>query len=126
MTFTESIKSCFDNYATFSGRAPRSEYWFFVLFNMLVVWGVILVFSALGYAVGGAEGAGIAYGIGYVICILGLFLPSLAVLVRRLHDTGRSGWWYFIAFVPVIGGIWLLVLMCTGSDDENQYGLPVY
>lgn len=126
MTFTESINSCIGNATNFSGRAPRSEYWFFVLFNILFTWLAILVFVAIGYAVAGITGAAIAYYVSAFLCILIMFLPSLSVLIRRLHDTGRSGWWYFISLLPIVGPIWLLVLLCSASDDENNYGLPIY
>lgn len=126
MTFTDSIRTCISKYATFSGRAPRSEYWWFVLFAYLVIIVASGVFYGIGYAVGGSEGGGIAAVIGYVLSLLLLFLPNLAVSIRRLHDTGRSGWWYLVILIPYIGGIWLLILFVQGSDDENQYGLPVY
>lgn len=125
MTFTDSIKSCLGKYTTFSGRAPRSEYWWFILFSILILPIITAVFSLIGYVFGGAEGMLIAGGIGYGLCALMLFLPSLSVMVRRLHDTNHSGWWYFINLIP-FGSIYFLILMLTDSDDENQYGLPVY
>jgi len=111
MTFTQAISSCYSNYATFSGRASRSEYWFFVLFHMLLVTvGVVLI----------------PIGIGLVILIIGglvNFLPSLSVLVRRLHDTDRSGWWYWICLIPLVGIVLLLIWLCTrGSWGDNRYG----
>lgn len=126
MTFKESITSCIGNATNFSGRAPRSEYWFFVLFNILFTWLVTLGFTGIGYALGGLDGGVIAYYISAILCIVVMFLPSLSVLVRRLHDTGHSGWWYFVSMLPLVGGIWLLVLLCSSSDDENKYGLPIY
>ena len=104
MGMIEAVKSCFSNYATFSGRARRSEYWYFCLFNFLV--GLVLTFIPF---------AGIFYS-------LITFLPGLAVAVRRLHDTGRSGWMWFLCLIPLIGWIWLLVLYCTDSKEDNQYG----
>ena len=126
MTFTDSIKSCIENYATFRGRASRSEYWWMVLFSNLFVLLMTIIFSVIGNAVGGLSGMVVATYIGFLISWLLIFLPMLAVMVRRLHDTNHSGWWYFIGLVPFIGGIWLLVLLLTGSDDENEYGLPSY
>ena len=82
--------------------------------------------ASLGYLWGDVAGMMIAGYIGAFLSSLMLFLPMLSVFVRRLHDTNHSGWWYFIAFVPLIGGIWLLVLLLTDSDEENEYGLPVY
>lgn len=126
MTFTESIKSCIGNATNFSGRSPRSEYWYFVLFNILITWFILFLFTFIGYVLAGMDGATVAYCVSAVVCIFLLFLPSLSVMVRRLHDTGHSGWWYFITLVPLIGAIWMLVLLCKASDDENEYGLPVY
>jgi uncharacterized membrane protein YhaH (DUF805 family) len=102
-------------YATFSGRARRAEYWTFVLVN----WVVLLVLEIPGFS-GGKVGPTV-----YVAGILGLALiiPTLAVIVRRLHDTGRSGGWFFIVFVPFIGGLWLLILtLLGGTPGPNQYG----
>lgn len=111
MNFVDSVKACFNKYATFSGRACRSEYWWFSLFNVLV--GVVV--SAISLAVK----------MPFLATLLQVlvFLPSLAVGVRRLHDTGKSGWMYLVGFIPVIGAIWLLVLFCTDSQPgANEYG----
>lgn len=126
MTFIDSIKSCLDKFATFRGRAPRSEYWWFWTFYVLTEFVTMIVFGFIGYLCGDVAGMMIAGYIGAFLSSLMLFLPMLSVFVRRLHDTNHSGWWYFIAFVPLIGGIWLLVLLLTDSDEENEYGLPVY
>ena len=126
MTFIDSIKSCLDKNATFRGRAPRSEYWWFWTFYVLTEFVTMIVFGFIGYLCGDVAGMMIAGYIGAFLSSLMLFLPMLSVFVRRLHDTNHSGWWYFIAFVPLIGGIWLLVLLLTDSDEENEYGLPVY
>lgn len=126
MTFIDSIKSCLDKYATFRGRAPRSEYWWFWTFYVLTEFVTMIVFGFIGYLCGDVAGMMIAGYIGAFLSSLMLFLPMLSIFVRRLHDTNHSGWWYFIAFVPLIGGIWLLVLLLTDSDEENEYGLPVY
>lgn len=105
-------KVVFENYANFSGRARRREYWMFALANCLIsiVWGVIMGIVGLPEAC--------AY-----IPTLALFLPGLAVGVRRLHDIGKSGWWLLVALIPLIGGIWLLILMVKdGEPGSNQYG----
>lgn len=125
MTFTDSIKSCLNKYATFR-RAPRSEYWGFWAFCILTEIAAMIVFGLIGYLCGKGMGMLIAGYIGAFLASLMLFLPMLSVFVRRLHDTNHSGWWYFIALIPIVGGIWLLVLLLTDSDEENQYGLPVY
>lgn len=110
----EAVQTVYSKYATFEGRASRSEYWFFTLFFIIMY--VVLAGLAAG------TDAGI-FGLVALLFILGSIIPSIAVTVRRLHDTGKPGAWYFISFVPIIGGIWLLVLMCTDSDQgPNQYG----
>lgn len=105
------------NYANFQGRARRKAYWMFVLFNIiaLVVLGVIE--GAIG--LGGQNGYGILTG----VYSLAMILPLIAVAVRRLHDTGRSGWWILIGLVPLIGPIVLIVFYVTDSQPgSNQYG----
>ena len=103
------------NYVGFSGRARRKEYWMFVLFNMIVS----LVFSILG----SIKGIGGLFTVLSGLYSLGVFLPSIAVGIRRLHDIGKSGWWLLISLVPIIGGIWLIVLLATeGTSGENSYG----
>jgi uncharacterized membrane protein YhaH (DUF805 family) len=116
MGFKEAIISCVQkNYVGFSGRAPRSEYWFFVLFYLLALCAAGLV----GVVVGGTTGAALLAG----IVILAAFLPQLAAGVRRLHDTNSSGWWYLLAFVPYIGGVIMLVWFCIpGTKGENRFG----
>lgn len=99
-------KVILENYTNFDGRARRSEYWYFVLLNTIFVILVSLINPVL-------------YGL-YALLVL---LPGLAVSVRRLHDVGKSGAWLFISLVPIIGGIWLLVLMATEGDiGYNEYG----
>ena len=117
MTFMQAISSGYSKYVTFSGRASRSEYWFFTLFSVLVaiVTAILDVVLGLNFA--------IFYGPLYVVFALVNFLPSISVLVRRLHDTDRSGWWYWIALVPIVGIILLLVWFCTrGTSGENRFG----
>lgn len=105
-------------YAVFSGRARRKEYWFFALFNIIIS----LALTFIDSQTGSLDEAG---DIGVLGTIYGLlvFIPSIAVSVRRLHDIGRSGWWLLIAFVPLIGGIVLLIFMLLDSEPGgNQYG----
>lgn len=103
---------CFTKYATFSGRARRKEYWMFILFNMLVAFGVNIVDAVLGM-----EGVLAA---GYSLAAL---IPAWAVFTRRMHDIGKSGWWWLIGLVPVVGAIVLLVFMCKDSQPgDNAYG----
>jgi uncharacterized membrane protein YhaH (DUF805 family) len=118
-----------DNYANFDGRASRSEYWYFALFNFLIMI-FLYIISGIGFFMAASSDDGSAGGIISILASilmviygLGTFIPSLAVAVRRLHDIGKSGWWYFILFVPCgIGAIWFLILMITGSDGTNEYG----
>lgn len=114
------LKVVRDNYANFEGRARRQEYWMFVLFNILIQIGLLILIGIFGAI---SESLMFLPAILLVVYALGVFIPALAVLVRRLHDTGNSGWMYFISLIPLIGGIWLLVLMCTeGQVGPNQYG----
>ena len=111
MSFSDAISTCLRKYATFSGRARRSEYWWFTLANVLAAILASLVDQLL--AVSGVS----------LLVTVGLLLPSLAVTVRRLHDTGRTGWWCFIALVPLVGAVVLLVFDCLDSTPgDNQYG----
>lgn len=107
----------FKQYADFSGRARRKEYWFYMLFYILIMFGLNILDSVLGTF---SEAAGIGV-LGGVFSLAAL-LPSLAVSVRRLHDTNRSGWWLLIGFVPLVGAIVLLVFFCQGSRDNNRFG----
>lgn len=105
-------------YADFNGRARRKEYWMFALFNTVFsVLAVILdnVLELTFYQT--------PYGPVYIVYVLAVCLPGLAVSVRRLHDVGKSGFMIFVSFIPVVGTIWLLVLMVTDSySEENEYG----
>jgi uncharacterized membrane protein YhaH (DUF805 family) len=117
MKFDEAIKSFFNNYATFSGRARRSEYWFAFLFVFLALLAAQIVDLIL---------FGTDIGLFYVVTLLGTFIPSLAVLWRRLHDIGKSGGFFFIALIPIVGAILLIVWLATDSQPaKNQYGPKV-
>jgi uncharacterized membrane protein YhaH (DUF805 family) len=106
------------NYIEFSGRARRKEYWFFILFNILISIAFTIIDGVTGlYSI--ETGVGLFSGI-YSLFIL---VPSIAVGVRRLHDTNRSGWWLLISFIPLIGAIILIVFLASDSNpEENQYG----
>lgn len=105
-------------YATFSGRARRSEYWYFFLMYLL-----IFVLLAIVDGITGSFSAKSGVGLLSGVFALAMLLPSLAVGVRRLHDIGRSGWWLLIAFVPLIGGIVLLLFAVkVGTPGDNEYG----
>jgi uncharacterized membrane protein YhaH (DUF805 family) len=105
-------------YADFGGRARRSEYWYFTLFSTIFAILATILDNVLGIAI-----EGIGYGPIYILYALAMFVPGLAVFVRRLHDVGKSGWMYFIALIPIIGAIWLLVLLFTDSQQgDNNWG----
>ena len=114
-------KVVFKNYATFTGRARRAELWYYTLANFLV----IVPFYILGMIGLSSDQSTLSVlGLGvYGVVALGTIVPSLAVAVRRLHDVNRSGWYYFICLIPLIGSIILLVWFCTEGDRyTNNYG----
>jgi uncharacterized membrane protein YhaH (DUF805 family)/Tfp pilus assembly major pilin PilA len=99
------------NYATFSGRARRREYWYFVLFNSLIAVGIAAVDALTDFKLPSA------------IYNIAMFIPSIAVFFRRLHDTGRSGWWWLIGLVPVVGWIVILIFLVQDSQaGDNRFG----
>ena len=114
-------------YADFSGRSRRKEYWMFVLFNILVMFGISIIGAVLGgfapeesgeMSLGGSLMFGL---IG--IYALAIFIPALAVQVRRFHDQDKSGWFVLLGFIPYIGGLIVLVFMCLdGNKGENRFG----
>lgn len=117
MGFVEAVKSCLSQYVGFSGRARRSEYWWFFLFNILVSIVASILDSILG-----TTSADTNIGLIGSIAGLALFLPSLAVGIRRLHDTSRTGWWILIGLIPIVGWIILIVFYCLDSHGDNKYG----
>lgn len=105
-------------YATFSGRAQRAEYWYFVLIYVFLYIGLSII-----DAVAGTFSAQVDMGLFGAFLAIALFIPSIAVAVRRLHDTGRSGWWLLMGFLPLIGAIVLFVFMAQNSEaGANTYG----
>jgi len=110
-------------YAVFDGRARRKEYWMFLLFHMIVVIGLLIVNAIIMSSVSESTLAQVAVVLPITVYMLGVLCPALGVTIRRLHDTGKSGWWIFISLVPVIGGLWFLYLMVIdGTPGDNQYG----
>ncbi len=112
-----AIRSVLSQYVGFSGRASRSEYWIwwgFLVVLFVAIGATALLFESTGYIVA-------------TVVMLAIFLPNLAVTVRRLHDTGRSGWWLLLVFIPFIGGLILFVFMLLDSQPEsNKWGAPPY
>ncbi len=124
MTFTQAVRTGFSKYATFSGRAARPDFWWWVLFSVLVnlasnIVDAYLIAPALGLPSFGEDSAQPLS----MLVALALLLPGLAVSVRRLHDIDRSGWWVLIAFIPIIGLIVLIYwYVQPGTDGENRFG----
>ena len=117
MTLSEALKMSLARYASFGGRARRSEYWYFTLFHSLAVL-LAMVVSYLAMLANPALAI-----ILYSFVVFGTLLPHLAVSVRRLHDVNRSGWWYLFVLVPLLGTIVLLVCFCTdGTRGPNRFG----
>ena len=118
MDFMTAVRTCLSKYVDFSGRARRSEYWYFALFSFLVSLAASIVDAVIGTDYDGAASGGLIQ----TVASLALVLPSLAVGIRRLHDTDRSGWWILIGLIPIIGWILLIVWFCTDSKPDNAYG----
>lgn len=114
MTFSEAVKSGFDHYTKFDGRAGRPPFWWWFLFGILVSIGANIIDAILG-----------TWGVVNGLAGLALLLPNISVSIRRLHDTDHSGWWILIGLIPIIGWIVLLVFYVREGDaGENQYGPP--
>lgn len=112
------LKVVKENYANFSGRARRKEYWMFMLFNLIVCLTLFFLMALF-------EGSIFAYIFLFIYCIyvLALIVPSMALIARRMHDTNRSGWAYFMNFIPVVGPFIVLHYVCTeGTSGDNRYG----
>ncbi len=113
MSFQDAVRTCLSKYATFSGRAGRPEYWWFFLFNFIVS----IITNIIDRAVGNVL-------IGSLVS-LALLVPSIAVLVRRLHDTNRSGWWALLILIPIVGWIVLIIFAAMpGDQGPNTHGAP--
>ena len=116
MSFADAVRTCLSKYVVFSGRARRSEYWWFVLFTFLVNLVASIVDAVLG--TGYDSGSGLIA----TLTSLALLLPGIAVAIRRLHDTSRTGWWILIGLIPIIGWIILIVFYVQDSHGDNKYG----
>jgi uncharacterized membrane protein YhaH (DUF805 family) len=114
MGFSEAVKSGFDHYTTFDGRANKPAFWWWFLFQIIVYIAAEIVDAILGTT------------IFWIIVALGLLLPNLSVAIRRLHDTNRTGWWILIGLIPLVGFIVLLIFYLQQSDPgPNDYGPPM-
>src|SRR5262245_59397397 len=106
MGFVEAVKTCLmQKYVDFKGRASRSEFWWFFLFQIIVCIVAAVIHPLLQVVVG-----------------LGLLLPSISAGVRRLHDTGRSGWWILLGLIPLVGLVLIVFLALPGTEGSNDYG----
>ena len=121
MGFSDAVQNVLmNNYANLNGRASRSEYWWFVLFNFIV--------NIVTFVIDLTLGSMITYDMGYVglIAFLALLLPTVSVSVRRLHDIGKSGWWILLAIIPIVNFIGIFVILVftlmEGEKQPNQYG----
>ncbi len=106
--FLEAVALFFSRYADFKGRSRRSEYWWVMLFNVIVSVVLVLLPDSLAFLSS--------------LWSLAILVPSLAICIRRLHDVGKSGWWYLFILIPLVGGIILLVQFCKDSTEDNQWG----
>lgn len=120
MPFMDALKSCFQQYVGFSGRASRSEYWFATLSFMIAAMGLLILTVVSAFVVDALTGVMTLLSL---VLYLGSFLPLLAVSVRRLHDLGKSGWMFLVGLIPIVGGILLLVwFVSDGEAYDNKYG----
>lgn len=115
MDFMTAVKHVFANFANFQGRARRSEYWWFYLFTIICNVVASIVDNAIGIPILS------------IVVLLGLIIPSLAVTIRRMHDTGRSGWWIFIILIPLVGIIlYIYWFVQRGTVGPNEWGADPY
>lgn len=118
MGFQEAVKSFFSRWSDFKTRSSRSEYWWAYLGMMIISFVVGLVIGILMTVLGETIG-NILMLVFYIV----ILVPSIAIMVRRLHDHDKSGWWVLIIFVPILGGLYLLYLFVTkGTDGPNRFG----
>lgn len=122
MGFGTAVSTCFQKYVVFSGRARRSEFWWWQVFYVVVLGIAFGADNLLGWHYTPKDSA-VGVGWLYTVAFVFLALPSLAVLFRRLHDTGRSGWWWVLSWICCVGEILLLVFCISrGTQGPNQYG----
>ena len=118
--FMDAVKKAFAGYCDYASRSRRSEYWFFVLFDFLVIFAVGLIFGVIFGLIGIGQVVPAIVAIVELVLFFGFMLP---LSVRRLHDTGKSGWFILLGLIPFVGGIILLIFFCLDSQPEtNEYG----
>ena len=117
-----AISAVKHKYLLFNGRASRKEFWAVMLFSVLISFALQLLYT-LGFAI--SDNLGLLLALPFVIFSLGMVIPQLAVSVRRLHDTDKSGWWLLLGFIPIFGTIALIVLFSLASSEgDNRFGEP--
>ena len=117
-----AISAVKHKYLLFNGRASRKEFWAVMLFSVLISFALQLLYT-LGFAI--SDNLGLLLALPFVIFSLGMVIPQLAVSVRRLHDTDKSGWWLVLSFIPIFGTIALIVLFSlASSESDNRFGEP--
>ena len=123
MTLKEAVKICLGKkYADFSTRASRKECGFFFVFYFVLCLAMFMISILVDVVFEHSfQMFRLMVGVSVIIALL-LMVPTYAVCVRRLHDTGRSGWWILLYFIPYIGAIALLIMLCRKSDEDNKYG----
>ncbi len=110
MNLEQAVRTVLSKYADFTGRARRSEFWFWEL--------AVIIASIIGAILDAIIGVQLFQ----IVIALGTLIPGLAVGARRLHDIDKSGWWQLIGIIPIVGWIILIVWWATGSKPDNQYG----
>lgn len=120
MSIMDATKSCFQQYVGFSGRASRSEYWFFYLSFVVAAIGMLVLTIVSAFVLDALAGL---MGMLTMVAYLAFILPFISVSVRRLHDLGKSGWMFLVVLIPIVGGILLLVwFVSDGQPHDNAYG----
>lgn len=120
MDMFDYYKKAFKNYAEYKGRATQAEFWYFVLCHFLI--SVSLLILIIVGASGDNELMAVSAGISLGLYMLAAFIPTLMISIRRLHDTGKSGWFTMFGFIPAIGGILLTIFLAQKSDGDNEWG----
>ena len=117
LSCTESIKKVFiENYCNFNGRARRSEFWYWYLFTLIIEITLSILLQVL------PKNLSLVFMIIFTILNLAILSPTVGVQIRRLHDTGKSGWFLILFFIPIVGWIILIIMFCQDSDATNEYG----